>query len=302
MFRGLVPNGSLEKIVDELMREAGIPISYRSSRDFIGRIRHPNLFPESTGPWHVRKMRPQDATWVVSDGKAEFAWAGEDLILESGCSNLQIVKKFPISRGGGTGVRLIVATPKTSGIDSVEQIKEGHELVTEYPWIARGFLEGHGLSARVRRCVGATEAFGPLLNGNDTIADVIIDNTETGTTLREGGWQIIHTIMTAELCLFTSDEATKLPEFSDWMDQLVLLISSVFDARQKVMIKFNIVDGEVNQILQLLGGSPTISELSGGGKAVEVIIDRIKVPEVLHDLRQVGATSIVQTNIDRFVA
>lgn len=296
-----VPDGSLGKPVHDLLAKAGMEVKYSGDRSYQGVISGSHLFlPAHAG---VPRMRPQDGIWLVADDRFQLGFAGNDLIVESDrADELEILKEYPISRGRMGKTRVVVAVHDRSGIEQVSDIKPYHILVTEYPRIAARFLQQHGLQAKIRRCHGATEAFGQ--QGKDMIAQLIIENVETGDTLAANGWREVETIMESRLCVFVSKKQMGWPEFRHWTSEFILQLDSVMDAIGKVMVTFNIASAEdLERVLKILEDkTPTVCGLAGRqGHAVEVLLDDHRAPEVISRLKHIGATAIVQTRVDRLV-
>lgn len=296
----LVPNGSLEKAVHELLAEAGIPIRYREQRNYRGKIGNSHLFPKPFD-W-AKKMRPQDATWVVADRKADLGFTGDDLIVESGrADELLVLRRYPLSRGGVGKIRIVVAVPDKSSIQTIDEITPNCELVTEYPRLATNWLSERGIKPRIRRCHGSTEAFGSDENGSK-IADVIVENTETGESLSIGEWRIIAEIMESQLCLFTHRNSS---EFRKWVeDEFCVLLDSVVTARSRRLLKCNVITDRLKEVLAIMpaANSPTVNKLAGGkGLALESIIGADQIKGLIPRLIKAGATAIIELPMAKFV-
>lgn len=197
----LVPNGSLEKAVDQLLANAGISITYASSRCYYGDIVDAEGILDF--PQFAVKLRPQDAPRLVASKKAELAFAGNDLIQESGFADeLTILERFPISCNGNGQTRLVVAVPEISRIQSIDELKElKHRqkvitVATEYPKIAADWFAGQGVEVQITECDGACEAHAGF-------SDMILENVDTGKSLEANGLREIAEVMTSQLCLFT---------------------------------------------------------------------------------------------------
>ncbi|MFA6254485.1 MAG: ATP phosphoribosyltransferase [Patescibacteria group bacterium] len=293
--RLLVPDGSLEEEVQRLLFEAGIPVYFSGDRQNRGKIRNPDLFPPPFDG--VIRMRPQDAVWMVADEKADLAFAGDDLIAEFGYGrDLAAVRRYPISRGGVGETRIVVAVPHDSPIQSIGQITPECELVTEYPSLATRWLQERGVTPRIRLSHGKTEVFG------GGIADVIVENTETGNSLTVGGWRIIDEIMRSQLRVFTHGNAGS---FMSWLeDEFCLLLDSVINARSYRLIKCNSPAERLEAVLAILpaAGSPTVSQLADKlGFAIESVVLAKQVPGLVTRLRQAGAQAVIDLEMAKYI-
>src|SRR3989344_2256142 len=178
--RLVMPNGSLQEVSQQLMHDAGMPIVRGGSRSYEERVITPVLFAPPFD--RVRLMRPQDIPWVIAEGHADLGFTGNDLIAESESgNNVVILRKYPLSRGGGSGTNTVLAVPNDSPITAVSQLTAEHEVVTEYPDFTRRWCDARQLKPKIRRCYGSAESF-------KGIADAIVDISETGRSLRENGW------------------------------------------------------------------------------------------------------------------
>jgi ATP phosphoribosyltransferase len=296
--RLLVPDGSLKDVVAKLLADAGMPISYPDGeRSYRGLIRHERLFPP---PFNVvRRLRPWDAPWIVADGKAELAFSGEDLIAEAGCENkVVVIGRYPLSRAGVGCTRLVVAVPPDSEIKRLSDLKPEHELVTEYPNLARRWLEENGVSPRIRACHGSLEAFAD-------IADAIFETVESGVSLKVAGFTVISTVMESWACLITNYETWNDPDKRAVIDQFKLLLDSVINGRGKSLLKCNVVRGQVtlSQVLAILpaANAPTVSNLAGEqGFAIETVVATNQVPDLIVALKAIGASSVIDLPIGRY--
>lgn len=294
--RLLVPDGSLQKIVEELMAKAGMALSTSSSRSYMVTVNNPRLFPP---PFNLaRRLRPQDATWIVADGLADLAFVAEDLIEESGrASDLVVLRYIPKSRGGRQMTRIVLAVPNDSAIKSIAELMPNHEVVTEYPVIAAKWFGQHGVSPRVRRCAGSLEAY-------VEIADAIVENVETGESLGENRWREIGEYMHSRTCLITNRLAVENPDQKAIIDEVCLLIGSVIDAVGRISLKCNAtptVVGAVTGILQQYG-DPTISLLAAdAGSAMEIVVNEAEAETLMPLLKAALATRIITTPINQFI-
>lgn len=296
--RLIVPDGSLQKVVSDLLTEAGILIRFDSDRGYRGRIDNPTLFPEPDN--FVLRMRPWDAPWIIADGRMELAFSADDLIAESSCADQVVVlRHYQLSRGGVGKTKLVLAVPDGSSIGQVFDLTPDHELVTEYPNLAKTWLEQNGVCPRIRTCHGSLEAY---IN----IADAILENTETGNSLKVGGWKIIAEVMTSTTCLITNKAAMAGGKSKEVIDQFCLLLDSVVSGRARRLLKCNVPAEKLSDILAILPSAtrPTVNRLANGGPkwfAVESIIQTKDIAAILPQLKAAGAKAIFDQEIYRFV-
>ena len=150
-----------------------------------------------------------------------------------------------------------------------------------------------GLDARFVRSFGATEVFPP------EDADCIVDNTATGGTLRG---QRAGDRRRADALLHRASTPTprrwSSPRSASGVEQLVLLLRSVLEARRRVMLEVNVAAADLEAVVAVLPcmREPTIATLHGdAGYAVKAAVPRDDLPRVIPESRRRGGTDIVVT-------
>lgn len=120
--------------------------------------------------------KPSDVPILVEYGAADVGVAGRDVLLEA---DMEVCELLDLGIGR---CRMIVASPSDRGISRIDQLSFTSRVATKYPRIAVSFFQDHGIQAEVIKMNGNIEV-APMVG----MADVIVDITETGTTLRENG-------------------------------------------------------------------------------------------------------------------
>jgi ATP phosphoribosyltransferase regulatory subunit len=128
--------------------------------------------------------KPTDVPIYVAYGVADCGIAGRDVLVETG---LEVVELADLGFGG---CRFVVA-----GLDDAIELDDryGHlgvlRVATKYPAIAQAHFDARGVQVELVKLNGNIE-LAPLIG----IADVIVDITATGTTLRENGLRVIEEV------------------------------------------------------------------------------------------------------------
>jgi ATP phosphoribosyltransferase-like protein len=89
------------------------------------------------------------------------------------------------------------------------------------------------------------------------------------------------------------------------IEDLVLLLESVLEARRRVMVEVNITEKALPALLEVLPcmRQPTIAPLAGGdGFAVKAAVPRDVLPEVVPKIKAAGGSDIVVTRLAQIVA
>ena len=94
-------------------------------------------------------------------------------------------------------VRWVLAVPEDSPYQRAEDL-EGKTIATELVEVTKRYFAANGVNVRVEFSWGATEVKPP------TLADAIVEVTETGSSLRANRLRIIDTVMESETHLIAN--------------------------------------------------------------------------------------------------
>lgn len=277
----LIPKGRIYENIAKLFSEAGISI-HLPDRTYR---------PSITMDWLDAKiMKPQNVGELLELGSHDAGFTGIDWIKETSSDVEEIMDL------GFDKVKIVAAVPEA--LD--ENALRGKTLVvaTEYVAIAEAWLKKSGYKYRIVRTYGATEVFPP----DD--ADMIIDNTSTGQTLRDNGLRIVATILESSTRFVASKIAMQNPGKKARIEELAMLFKAVLEGRDKVMLEMNVTK---LRFPELVGGlpsmrSPTVSPLYGDdGYAVKIAVKKSEVPVLIPQLKKLGATDIVEYDLRKVV-
>ncbi|MEO5588820.1 MAG: ATP phosphoribosyltransferase, partial [Gemmatimonadaceae bacterium] len=139
------------------------------------------------------------------------------------------------------------------------------------------------------------------------IADIILDITSSGSTLKMNGLRELTTVMTSSARLY-ADPARG----SNWsgekltaLEELAGALASVVRARGKRYLMANVPRESLDQVKQILPGisGPTVVNILNGGQhvAVHAVVASSSVYRTIASLKAVGAEGILLTRIERLV-
>ena len=279
----LLPKGRIFLRVDELLRDCGIRLS-RPDRVYRPVVSDDRLL--------AKIMKAQNIPTLVEMGSHDLGITGHDWVQETGADVVELLDL------GFDPVRIVAAAP--AGVSLSEMLaKDGVRVTTEYEQSTRRWLDGKGASYRLIRSWGATEVFPP------EDADLIVDNTATGTTLRENGLEILDTLMRSTTRVIANRAALEDPVKRQVIDELLLLMNAVLDARRRVMLEMNISGDRLDALITRLPAmkSPTVAKLYGSDDdyAVKVAVPRDEVARLIPQLRTLGATDILETELRKVI-
>lgn len=290
MLQLVLPKGSLEKATLELFEAADLKVKRDSSVDYKATVADPRIDG-------VRILRPQEIPSYVAEGLFDLGITGRDWVEETS-SEVVSLGELQYSKATTNPVRIVVAVPADSAIDSVADLPQGVRISSEYPELTKRFFAERGIDADIRLSYGATEAKVP------DIVDAIVDITETGRALRAAGLKIIDTILVSYTELVANPTSYADPDKRHAMEQVRTLLEGVLEARGKVLVKLNIGAPELDKVIELIPAmkTPTVNELYGGhGYAVESVVPKSEINTLIPALRDVGATDIIELPISKIV-
>ncbi|WP_130471870.1 ATP phosphoribosyltransferase [Candidatus Magnetaquicoccus inordinatus] len=285
-----LPKGSLEQSTIELFAQAGWNIT-PFSRNYFPVIDDPELT--------CSLVRPQEMALYVADGTLDLGLTGQDWIRERDCEEKVLpITLLEYSKSSNKPCRWVLAVRKESPIQSLADL-QGKRVATELEHVTRSYLLQHGVSAEVIFSWGATEA-----KAVEGLVDAIVEITETGSTIHAHGLRIIDEVMQTSTCLIANPQAYSDPWKKEKIDQIALLLSAALAARHKVILKMNIPSANLQKILPFLPSlnAPTISPLTDSSwLAVETVVDRKLVRQLIPQLKAAGAVGILEYDLQKVV-
>jgi ATP phosphoribosyltransferase len=290
MLRLVLPKGSLESATMELFEAADLRVRRDSSVAYRATIADPRID-------EVRILRPQEIPRYVAEGLFDIGITGRDWVEET-ASEVASVGELRYSKVSSDPVRIVLAVPHDSPVQSVADLPAGVRVSSEYPELTRRFFAERGIDADVRLSYGATEAKVP------DIVDCIVDITETGRALRAAGLRIVDTLLVSYTELLANPVSFADPEKRHAMGQVYTLLQGVLEARGQVLVKLNVPGSALDTVVGLLPSmkSPTVNELhAGAGYAVETVVAKDTINTLIPALSDAGATDIIELPISKIV-
>ena len=282
ILRLALPKGRMEASVLQLLGDAGIRVS-RGARDY-----RPTLSLPFTD---TKLLKPQNLVEMLDTGTRDLGFAGADWVAELDVDVVEVLDT------GLDPVRIVAAAPVAlvaAGWPPSRPIV----VASEYARLAGAWIRQRGLDARLLRTYGATEVFPP----DD--ADVIVDNTSTGSTLAANNLQIVDEVLRSSTRLFASRRAMDDPEKRSRIEEIALLVRSVLDARGRVMLEINVGPDALDAVVACLPcmREATVSTLfRNAGYAVKAAVPRESLPTLIPKVRALGGTDLIVTALSQIV-
>ena len=290
MLKLVVPKGSLEKATFDLFEAADLKIGRASDREYRGQVNDPRIDS-------VAILRPQEIPTYVEDGFFDVGVTGEDWIAETGAEVVKVTA-LEYSKQTDLPVKIVLAVPRDAGITRAEDIKPGARISTEFPNLTKSYFEKLGIPVTVFLSYGATEAKVP------EIVDAIVDLTETGSTLRRHGMEIVDVLMESRTQLIANATAYEDPLKRRAIEELTILLRGAVDARGKVLVKLNVDKARLEGVIEALPAmrAPTVSQLSEAGfYAVETIVAKTEINTLIPQLKALGAEDIIELPVTKII-
>ena len=277
-----LPKGRIQEGVFSLLNAAGIEIRL-GARDY-----RPGL---SLPGFKVKVQKPQDIVSMLCQGSRDLGFVGRDWVVEKDADLVELIDT------GLDPVRIVVAGPEE--FEGYEELPNREYVVaTEYEKFAHDWIEKQELRAVVLRTSGATEVFPP------EDADLIIDNVSSGATLSANRLIVIEELLRSSTCLFASRAALEDCDKRRTIDEFVLLLRSVLEARQRAMVELNVPEEALQEVTSAIPCmlAPTVSSLGAGdGYAVRAAVERKELASLIPRLKSFGGTDILVTSVEQIV-
>lgn len=274
-----LPKGHMARGVQDLLADAGISVT-PTARGY-----RPVL---SLPGYEVKILKPQNIVEMLDLGSRDVGFAGADWVRELDADIVEILDT------GMDTVRLVAAVPEEwDGLPDRRVV-----VATEYMNLTSAWVAAEGIDADVIRSYGATEVFPP------EDADVIVDNSATGGTLRANKLRVIDVLGESSTRLYASRQAMDDPYRKERIMDLALLLESVLHARRRVMIEVNAPADRLEGLVELLPSmrEATVAPLYGSqGYAVRAAVPREELPALIPKIKLAGGTDVVVTNLSQIV-
>ncbi|QSG11423.1 ATP phosphoribosyltransferase [Halapricum desulfuricans] len=281
-MRIAVPNkGRLHEPSVELLERAGLHVVDGADR----KLHAETVDPDVT----ILFARAADIPEYVSDGAADVGITGLDQVAEARRENL--VELLDLEFGS---CKLVLAAPEDGDIATVGDL-DGGRVATEFPNVTREFLDEQGVDAEITEVSGATE-----LTPHVDIADAIVDITSTGTTLRMNRLSVVADVLESSVRLFAREDTRD----HEKVRQVETALGSVLAADGKRYLMMNTPADALDEVKEVLPGmgGPTVMDIAGSDDvAVHAVVDDSEVFETINALKDVGASDVLVTEIERLV-
>ena len=277
-----LPKGRMERAVLDLLADGGIRVT-PTARGY-----RPSVRLEDA---EAKVLKPQNIVEMLAHGSRDMGFAGADWVAELSANVIEVLDTRLDQ------VEIVAAAPAAI-LDGGRLPQRRLIVASEYECLTRRWIGERGIDAEVVRSYGATEVFPP------EDADVIVDCSATGATLRANGLSVVDTLMRSSTRLYASPVAWEQPARRRRIEDVALLLRSVLEARQRVMLEVNASADCLERVVAALPAMrrPTVSPLYGNGSyAVKAAIPRDALPNVIPAVKAAGGTDLVVSTLAQIV-
>lgn len=282
-----IPKGSLQDATIALFERAGWRI-FASGRSYFPQIDDVEI--------ECMLVRAQEMARYVEHGALDAGLTGNDWVLENQ-SDVERVTSLTYSKVSRGTVKWVLAVPEDSPFQRPEDLA-GKIIATELVEFTKRYFASKNIPVTVEFSWGATEVKPP------TLADAIVEVTETGSSLRANRLRIIETLMESETQLIANKTAWADGWKREKISNISLMLNAAIAAQGRVGLMLNVAEADMTAVTAQLPAlnSPTVSKLSSGnGFALNTILNESEVRDVIPRLRAAGATGIVEYPLSKVV-
>lgn len=286
MIKLAIPNkGRISEDIVKLLEKIGLEIP-ENGRKLYANTNNPNI--------QIVYARAADIPLYVASGAADLGITGEDMLGESQVQD-RAKKLLKLNLGA---CKIVVAAPQSSAIRSPSDYRGGLKIATKLVNTAKEYFNSKNTYAEIIRIAGATE-LAPYLG----IADLIVDQVSTGTTLAANNLRIVDVIAESNICLIANSKS--LAEKDAEIDELNVSMESIITAEEKRYVMANVTsDEELKQVVAVMPAmeSPTVLKLAKqGAYSVHSVVDSTAIISTIRKLKQAGAKDILVMNTSQVV-
>lgn len=276
-----IPKGKLQIEIVKLLEEVGL--SFKSNER--------NYRPVcSDSRFEIKLLKSQNIPKLVELEQHDIGFAGLDWITEQK-ADVQVLKSL-----GFNPVEIVACIPDIW--DYADLKKRKIIVATEYKTLSEHFLSENGFDFQLIRSYGATEVFPP------EDADMIIDNTSTGTTILANHLKIVDTVYNSNTQFFANQACLDDPEKKCIIDDMLVLMNGVLNGRKRVLLEMNCDETNIEKVVNLLPAmrAPTVAKLYNSTDfAVRAAVKKNEVKSLIPQLIKAGAIDILEIPIRKAI-
>ncbi len=300
-----IPKGSLEVSTLELLKKSWTKVNHRH-RTYRVFLDDPEI--------EIKMLRPQEIPLLISEGLYDIGITGKDWIEETK-ANVRTMLDLEYGK-----IKLVVAIPRNNQLKSLDDMINNYfnqnkilRISSEYLTATAKFIKksmsyqknygsedpliitpwihfGKNKNVQIHLSFGATEAKPP-----DDV-DIIVDVTETGTTMEKNGLKIIHTILESSAHVIVNKQSLSDNLKYEKISDMLTLMKGAVNSNKYLHIYLNIHKKNLGKLLDKLPSlkKPTICNLSEQDwYSVNTIIPKDDLHKLIPIIRKVAQGLVI---------
>lgn len=272
---GVPSKGRLSEQAAELLAQAGLNFR-RQERSLFARV--------GEMPVDITFLRTEDIPVLCAEGAIDMGITGSDLICEAG---VRVLTRLELGIGK---CRLAVCVSEMSQVTTPKELA-GSRVATSFGRVTSDYFAQHQATVHLVPLSGSVEIMIAL-----GVADAIVDLVETGSTLAANQLRVLAEIGSYQTVLIQNQQR-RYPELAD---RVVRRLEGVVIARSYSLLEYNVPRVKLSEAERIAPGfnSPTINDCENPAWcAVQVMVKRKEVIEVMEKLEALGASAILEMPI-----
>ena len=266
----------------DLIKKSGINFSIKTD----------NLLAKVNNmPIDILFVRSDDIPSLVSNGDADLAIVGENILLEKSLFKKTSIEK--VLSLGFSKCRLSFACPENINIRSFKNKK----IATSYPNTVKKYLRDRKIDASIINIHGSVELT-PYIGMSDLICDLV----SSGATLEANNLKEVETILESEAVLIKNKNLSVSK--NKIAEKIISRMQGVVNATESKYVMLNADASKVKEICKLLPGSesPTVIPLENENKvAIHALCQEPIFWETMEKLKAKGASSILVMPVEKLL-
>ena len=285
MIRIAIPNkGALCSPVLEMLKKAGFAALDSPQDTLCARCEDSRV--------EILFLRAQDVSKYIESGAAYAGITGTDMLMESNSPARRLLD-LGIGR-----CEIALAVPEASKVISIKGLA-GKRIATKLPNISKEYLRKNKVKAKIVGLAGATE-IAPAMN----LADAVIDQVQTGRTLKSNRLKKIATIATSSAWLCASKKQER--EKEEILQEILLSLTGVMRASRLKYLVLNVPsDKALRAVLKVLPSmeSPTVLKLAREGEwAVQTVVGSDRIATVVRRVKLAGGKDMLVMPLEKVIS
>lgn len=284
-LRIAIPNkGRLSEKIYELLSDAGLNFRSKSERTL--------QITTKDGKYSLIFIRTQDIPKFVEDKVADVGFTGFDIVVET---KANVDKIMDLDFGQ---CEMVVAVREEDPFEKAMDLPNEIKVATSFPNISKDYFDNLGKKAEIIEVSGATEIT-PRLG----LANVVVDITSSGETLKSNKLKVIDTILTSTAVVISRKDLSENQKQN--LEALLRALNAVLDAREKKYLMAHVPKTALAEIKSFLPGlsSPTVMTLMNDDEhvVIHVVVDADKIYDSIQHLKALGGQGILIMTVDQMV-